>query len=173
MKEVIFLDMDGVLNNVFFFITKEPENKQDQLRNNYQFMKKHVDPQNMKVLKYILEQLPNVEVIISSSWGAHFKKSLFNKLFKAFKIDKRVIDITPRKLSSERCHEIKFSLFNYEEAGKPITKWLALDDHGIFYSKEYESNEYKVDSYVGLTYIDAVKIIKHFKPEWKPTEIWL
>lgn len=170
-KEVIFLDIDGVLNNAFFFITNPVGEKPAQLRDNYGFMKTHVDEQNMKVLKYILEQLPEVKIIISSAWGAHFEVELFNKLLREFKIkSKKVIDITPRKMSSDRCHEIGMSIDDYPS----IEKWLAVDDHPIFsLDSPKKPNEYLVDSYVGLTYNDAVKIIKHFKPEWKPMEIWL
>jgi hypothetical protein len=117
----------------------------------------------MWILGFILKTLPDLKIVISSAWGHHYRLDQFKELFKIFKLDeKRLIGITPRKMSSYRCNEIQWWLDD-----NPADKWIAVDDHVIFNLEDPDKkNEYLTDGWVGLTMPDAFEIIRHFKPDY-------
>lgn len=192
--KVLFLDFDGVLNSIQHFIaTKDIKVRGASNLNDADLwaMKRDVNPNNMWVLKYIMEKVPDLKIVISSSWRLHYHMESFKELFKIFKLDgERIIDFTPQKLSSERYHEIHLWIADVEHPGPlphddcPISgpcshcdnpppgemvDHVAVDDHAIYHlgDPEKETREVLTDPWVGLTMPDAFKIIKHFKPDFK------
>ena len=194
--QVLFLDFDGVLNSKQHFLMT----KNDKLRGadtlevaDLLRMKHDTNKNNMWVLGYIMEKLPDLKIVISSAWGLHYSLEQFQEFFKVWKLDgSRVIGITPRKMSSYRCNEINWWLQEQNEneehdcpkEEKPEDdcatceknakreyvdiKWAALDDHEIFRLDEPEvKNQFLTDSWVGVTMNDAFKIIRHFKPDFR------
>ena len=173
---VLFLDCDGVVNNKqHLYAIKDKKVKGANTLNdaNLFHMKKAVAPQNMWVLGYIMKEVPDLKIVISSAWRNHFDMIDFKELFKIFKLDgDRIIGKTPKKLTSERCHEIKEWLDDYEEIHHKKIDWVAVDDHVIFNLGDPEkANEFLTDSWIGLKLPDAFKIIKHFNPLYKSLEI--
>lgn len=181
--QVLFLDFDGVLNSKQHFMmirNDRIKGVEDPELADFLLMKQGVNVNNMWVLGYILRQLPELKIVISSAWGLHYDLDQFKRLFKAFKLDEtRLIGITPRKLSSYRCNEINWWLEEQKETkfdedhnvvstnGLDI-QWIALDDHEIFRLDEPEiNNQHLTDSWVGVTMNDAFKIIKHFNPNYR------
>ena len=167
--QVLFLDFDGVLNNNFFFIMRPHSS---HIKKDLDFAISQLDLGNMLVLKYILTELPNLKIVLSTSWRNHFSIEIFEQIFDHFGIDKhRLIGETPIcGLHSDRYREIKSWL--RDEKKSYIKSWMAIDDHYIFFEDNEESlNEYHIDSYSGLTYRDAIKIIQHFNSDWKETKI--
>lgn len=170
---ILFLDFDGVLNSKLHFLMQKEMPKvpgADTLVDADLFrMKRDVNKNNMWALKYVLTNVPDLKIVISSAWRNFYDMESFKELFEMFDMDgKRIIGKTPKKFSSERIHEIH----EYLDEHKGITKWLALDDHVIFNLGDCDKvNEVLTDSWVGLTMPDAVKIIKHFKPDFKEPEI--
>lgn len=171
--QVLFLDFDGVLNSKqHFLMMKDKKIKgvdtlelADLLR-----MKHDVNPNNIWVLDYILKQLPDLKIVVSSAWGLHYSIEQFKELFKILKLDEtRLIDITPRKMSSYRANEIHWWLELAIDKFKPDSiQWIALDDHEIFKLDEDDiRNQLLTDSWVGVTMNDAFKLIKHFKPDFR------
>jgi len=164
---VLFLDFDGVLNSKQHYLaTKDFKIKgasspdaADLLR-----MKHDVNSNNMWVLGYILKQLPELKIVISSAWGLHYDVEQFKELFRMFKLDdSRILGITPRKMSSYRCNEVRWWLADNPD----VTNWITVDDHTIFQIEDPEKlNEYTTDSWIGLTMRDAFKIIQHFNPSY-------
>ena len=180
--KILFLDVDGVLNSKQHFLAikgfKVPG--ADTLSDADLFaMKRDVAAQNMWVLGYILDQVPDLKIVISSAWRLHYDIESFKELFKIYKLDgSRIIGKTPKKLSSERAHEIRewlneCNVTNLLEGNRDsCERWLAVDDHVIFdLGDNMKSNEFLTDSWVGLTMHDAFKIIKHFHPEYLPPVI--
>ncbi len=170
--KVLFLDFDGVLNSKqhFLAIKEKKIPNADTLHDADLFtMKQNVNFNNMWVLKYILKQVPDLNIVISSAWGAHFSLEQFKELFKIFRLpSSRLIGITPRKFSSYRSNEIRWWL----EDHKATEKWIAVDDHVIFnIGDEDKVNEYLTDSWIGLNMHDAEKIIQHFDPKFELPEI--
>jgi hypothetical protein len=166
---VIFVDFDGVLNSKQHFLMvkeKEVKGKDTPKEADLEFMKSNTNPNNMWCLKYILDNVPNLKIVLSTSWRNHFEINLFKELFQFYGLDaERIIGKTPKKFSSERVHEIHMWLD--DQLHSPDT-WVALDDHPIF-QLEYrdKQNEYLTDSWVGLTILDSFKIIKHFNKDFK------
>jgi hypothetical protein len=131
-------------------------------------MKRNTAKQNMWCLKYILDNVPDLKIVISSSWRLHYNLESFRELFKIYGLEgERIIDKTPKRFSSERIHEIHMWLDD-SSMFKWNGKWVALDDHPIFNLEDLDkANEILTDSWVGLTLPDAIKVIKHFKPDFK------
>lgn len=170
--QVLFLDFDGVLNSKqHFMMTKhdDMQTAEDKDLADFFMMKHQTNVNNMWVLGYILKQLPDLKIVISSAWGRFYTLDQFKRLFTHYKLDEtRLIGITPRKMSSNRCNEIHWWLEENPPAAGETAKWIALDDHEIFDVNEYDMvNQHLTDSWVGVTMNDAFKIIKHFKPSFK------
>jgi len=171
--QVLFLDFDGVLNSKQHFMmikNDKPAYNEDKELSDYLTMKQQTNVNNMWVLGYILKQLPDLKIVISSAWGKFYGLDQFKRLFKHYKLDpERLIGITPRKMSSYRCNEIHWWLEGAVEEFKPTSmRWIALDDHEIFRLDEDDiNNQHLTDSWVGVTMNDAFKIIKHFDPKFK------
>lgn len=193
--QVLFLDFDGVLNSKQHFMmikNQRPQHADDPELADLFLMKLSVNVNNMWVLGYILKQLPDLKIVISSAWGLHYNLDQFKRLFRAFKLDEtRLIGITPRKMSSYRCNEIRWWLDDQNaqeeheckmetsegpcanciefKARTPVEiTWIALDDHEIFQLDEPEiKNQHLTDSWVGVTMNDAFHIIKHFNHNFR------
>jgi len=168
--KTLFLDFDGVLNSKqhYLAVINKRFKGADNLNDADLFaMKRNVAPHHMWILGFILKQIPDLKIVISSAWGHHYTLEQFKELFKIFKLDEtRLIGITPRKMSSYRCNEIHWWLED-----NPADQWIAVDDHVIFNLEDPDKkNEYLTDSWVGLTMRDAVKIIRHFDPTYQPPQ---
>lgn len=176
--QVIFVDFDGVLNNKQHFLaTKDlPKIGADTMIDADLFqMKRDVTLHNMWTLGFILDQLPDLKIVISSSWRLHYEIEQFKELFKIYKLDgSRIIGKTPKKFSSERHTEIKMWIDEYEELHHKQVDFLAVDDHVIWdLMHKSKDREILTDPWVGLSMHDAFRIIKHFDPTFKEPEILL
>lgn len=174
--KVMMLDFDGVLNSKQHILAigdlKTPP--ANTLSDADLFtMKKETNANNMWCLGFILDQVPDLKIVISSAWRNHYELEQFKELFKIYKLDdSRIIDKTPRVMSSDRRHEIHLWLENWVEINQKMVDWIAVDDHVIFNLEDFEKHrEFLTDGWVGLTMHDAFKIIKHFKPEFKEPTI--
>jgi HAD domain in Swiss Army Knife RNA repair proteins len=176
--KILFLDCDGVLNSKQHFMMCEglpPVPGADTLSDADLFhMKRNVNPNNMWALGYVLGKLPDLKVVVSSSWRNHYALESFRDLFKIFGLDgERIIGKTPQKFSSERAHEIREWLSNniavtVAEGGLVRGEWLAVDDHVIFdLGDQDKANELLTDGWVGFTMNDAFRAIRHFKADFK------
>ena len=179
-KKILFLDFDGVLNSVAYFLTTEKT--VDMFLDVKQTFKGNLDPHNVKIINYILEQVPDLEIIISSSWGSMYKLPEIRMGLKYAGLKKehtkRIISITPRKMSSYRCNEVVWAVEQLQDKGWTLDKWLTLDDTSIFptynpddYYGKYADREIKTSKLYGVTIGDAWQIIKYFKPEFKYPEV--
>jgi hypothetical protein len=173
--KIIMLDFDGCLNSKQHILAmgdfKNPG--ANTLSDADLFtMKRETNANNMWCLGFILDQLPDLKIVISSAWRLHYEIEQFKELFKIYKLDGlRIIGKTPRVFSNDRRHEIHMYLDDYEELHHKKPDWVAVDDHVIFNLEDPEKHrEFLTDPWVGLSMHDAFKIIKHFKPEFvEPT----
>jgi len=175
---ILFLDWDGVLNNKQHFLMTKGDMvpSADTLNDADLFaMKKDTSILNMWVLGYILDNVPDLKIVISSTWRNHYDIESFKELFKIYGLDgDRIIGKTPKRFSSERVHEIHEWLDDYQELHHKKADWIALDDHPIFHLEDPDkANEVLTDSWVGLSLPDAFKVIKHFKPDFKDPVIMI
>lgn len=172
--KILFLDVDGCLNSKQHILAmgdfKNPGAATLSDADLFT-MKRETNANNMWVLGFILDQLPDLKIVISSAWRLHYEIEQFKELFKIYKLDgSRIIDKTPRVFSNDRRHEIHLWLEDQHEK----IDWVAVDDHPIFNLGELDKErEFLTDSWVGLSMHDAFKIIKHFKPEFKEPEMYI
>jgi len=165
---ILFLDVDGVLNSKQYFLAT-PKLSQSQLNSSSDpdllSMKTYTNKNNMWCLGYLLENVPDLKIVISSAWRNCYSLESFRELFKIYGLDgNRIIDKTSKRLSSIRANEI----YMWLEDNKGIEKWIALDDHTIFELGDLDkANEILTDNWVGLTMHETFKIIKHFNPDFK------
>lgn len=118
---IIFLDIDGVLN------TGEnqdlQEEKDGQIKFEHQF---NFDKECMKNLKEIILEF-NAYIVISSSWRIEKEKIYWDALirnFKEYDIDNRIIDKTP-SFSTTRGEEIMRWISNNQNK---VSNYVILDD---------------------------------------------
>lgn len=176
--QVLMLDFDGVLNSKQHCLATADFKRPgaDTLNDADLFcMKAETNTNNMWVLGFILDQLPDLKIVISSSWRLHYHIESFKELFKIYKLDEsRIIGFTPKKLSSNRKEEIHMWLRDFVEINHKVPDWVAVDDHAIWNIEDPEKHrEFLTDGWVGLTMHDAFRIIKHFNPEFKEPEIYI
>jgi len=147
--KILFLDVDGVLNimgpsyysHSFNNIGNDP-------------IERHL----MVRLEFILERVPDLNIVISSSW---FEEQLKRKLEKQrFKYLDRIIGVTPRK-KSLRGEQILDYLFEF---GHDVETYIVIDDEiddicGDKCSKIPKENVVEIDMNEGLSNGNVIDII--------------
>jgi hypothetical protein len=144
--KVLFLDIDGVLNNQKFFMRRDP--RADGLTRN-------IDPEQVKIVNRI-NQETGCHIVVSSSWRASGLKTIieaFNSLGSAFPI----VDSTPwsRYYKITRGEEIKAWLL----ANPQVKRYAILDDDRDMLPDQLP-NFFHCKSLIGLTDGIANRVIK-------------
>lgn len=122
MKNLIFLDYDGVLNNRFYFLKRHELIKNKKIR--IQHYKDDFDPKRIKILKEICDKT-NSDIVVISSWRG-------NTDARNYLISKGIpiVGITPRL--GHRGKEIK----SYLKTLYMQPNYIILDDETSEYNKE-------------------------------------
>jgi hypothetical protein len=151
---IIFVDFDGVLNSVQSFIFN---NRLNLLGLSNTPTYESFCPIASSNLQYILEELPDAQVVVSSTWRKHKTLAALQELFKTNHIlPERMIGTTPVADSRYRGDEIAAYLKDHPE----VTEFVIIDD-----DTDMEPNMdrlVKTDSRNGLTFTDAEKVIEMF-----------
>jgi hypothetical protein len=151
---VIFLDFDGVMNSVGSFIynnrlklaglTETPTHES-------------FCPIASSNLQYILEELPDVQIVVSSTWRKHKTLAALQDMFAMNNIlPERMVGTTPELPSRYRGEEIELYLKDHPE----IKEFVIIDDDSDM--KPYMHRLVKTDGQNGLTFSDAEKVIEMF-----------
>jgi len=152
--KVIFCDWDGVLNSVASLIYS---NRTRLLGLSTTPSHESFDPIACSNLQYILEELPDVQVVVSSTWR---KNKTLHALQEIFKINNilpdRMIGMTPISKDRYRGKEIEMYLKEHPE----VTDFVIIDDDSDL--KPYMDRLVQTDSRNGLTFTDAEKVIQLF-----------
>lgn len=152
--KVIFLDIDGVLVTVGSMI-----------HNNRQYISglstegshKAIDPIAVSNLHYILEEVPAVEIVVSSSWRKHCTIKDLQEMFDRYDLPGSfIIGTTPVLDSGYRGHEIGLYLKHNPE----ITDFVIIDDDADL--EPYMDRLVQIDGRNGLTFSDAERVIQKF-----------
>lgn len=159
---IIFLDMDGVLNS-----DKHANRYSSEEWERLSFLERHIDNEAIELVNYICDKT-NAQVVISSTWrygrSAEQLQEILNQRGGIFK----VIDKTPEYSMMYRGYEIdawisrnrsKDENGNYFE----FSNYAILDDDIGDMLMKQKDNIFEIDSHVGVTKIDADKIIIHLK----------
>lgn len=185
MKQVLFLDIDGVLNSRASVIAEDflgaptIDEVTDLFGDELSLLRyesERLSKVSLGCLAYILTALPDLEIIVHSTWGSLYALEDIKKIFKAVKVPNIIIDrmskVTPKKLSSQKCHEIKWALQEIQESEDVV--YIILENHNVDPDGQwFGDNQYIVDDDIGLGYKDAIQVIKHFNPDFKEPTIFM
>lgn len=141
--DVIFLDVDGVLNT-----HADPD--------------KFVDAQKIALLKRIVDET-NAKIVLSSSWKIGEGFELIKAVLFSHKLE--IYDVTPTRFTSTRNQEINQYFLEHK---RNIRKFVILDDlsHAAKnVPKNRQNGFFKTDPFVGLTEEIANKVIAYLKEE--------
>jgi len=160
-KQVIFLDIDGVMNT-----------SQSLLLQNWEDPKKMTDkkwcPLACSHLRLILESCPDVKIILSSAWRCFYKINKMKYILKKNGLEAgRLKDYTPQERPTE-----------FVDRGILIQRWLdehpeveefvIIDDNSDM--AHLKDKLFQTDSRIGLTLPIALDIIEVFTG--KKPNIW-
>lgn len=159
---VIMLDFDGVLNSVGSFIYN---NRLYNAGLTTTPTHESFDPIACSNLEYILEELPDVQVVVSSTWRKYKTLVALQEMFKTCQLlPKRMIGTTPETKEGYRGKEIEMYLKSHPE----VTQFVIIDDDADM--EPYMGRLVKTDGRNGFAFTDAEKVIEMFggsteKPE--------
>ena len=135
MSKVLFLDVDGVLNNYrtgnIFTITKS----------------------KLRLLQQIVERT-GCEIVLSSTWRLNVMGELDVLKKKLWYRKLTIADVTP-KFNDMRGEQIQSWLAHHPE----VTAWCIIDDDNDMLDNQ-SLNFVQTDGMVGMTAEDAEKVIK-------------
>ncbi len=166
-KKLIFLDIDGVLNDEKYF---ETISKKCNSYNSKKEWKQHqINPEKIELLNTVMRvsesNNKSVEIVISSSWRKstilHDLKYYFT--VNGFKFANKIINTTPssgpiRGLGIRNFINLYKLQYQIED---DIDYVIIDDDQDMLY--EQRNNFVHVDNKIGLSVDDVTKIIKILK----------
>lgn len=170
-QRYLFLDIDGVLNTWRYsdYLTDHNEDITDEDGAIF-------DPEAVANLAYIIEKVPDVKIIIFSTWRLN-GWDWMNRMWKKRKLPGEIFSFTPvldsvsflnlfSQISSE-------SVYPYGTRGLEINEWIRLYACSDFQSFKYviidDNNDFlamqrehviNTNSYHGITKEDAEKVIE-------------
>ena len=180
---LLFLDIDGVLN----YLTQDGNNSY-----NGRFrIGEEIEPKLVKKLNKVFQEIPNLKIVISSSWRANMKRTIWALKFAGFEYIENIIGrtssayaVTKKRYKGETINlEPPYTLLN-SRRGEQILKWIIdnpgvskkLNDFVILDDESYDiigdrgfnllkPNFIKTQSNLGLSDDNVQSIINHFKGE--------
>lgn len=151
---ILLLDFDGVLNSVGSFIYNERMRKLGLSKTPTH---ESFDPIACSNLQYILEELPDVQIVVSSTWRKYNTLAALQEIFKVnHLLPERMIGTTPESKEGYRGKEIE----TYLKAHPEVTEFVIVDDDSDM--EPYMDRLVKTDGRNGLTWTDAEKVIEMF-----------
>lgn len=144
--KIIFLDIDGVLNNDYTFLNK-----------------KILDDICIDLLYNAIKDIPDLKLVLSSSWRSGGGIERFCEHLKRLRCYKSFSPLLPffhedyctPKLWKKRGHEVKLWLADHKDQ---VDKYLCIDDDGDFLK---DQPLLQTDNRIGLGLLEA-EIIKMF-----------
>ena len=161
MANILFLDIDGVLNSNFWNNSHQREISDATL----------IDEEKIKLLACLVKKT-NARIILHSGWRTWFDSELkplrieAAKLIELLKKEGLHIDgLTPDLTTEEIRKTKKFSLVKAEEillwlqSHNDVDEWVVLDDLDL-HNVQIEEHQVKPDQTIGLTSADVEKAVK-------------
>lgn len=161
MSNIIFLDIDGVLNSNFWNADHQREISDGTL----------IDEEKIKLLASLVKKT-NSKIILHSGWRTWFDpelKPLRNEAAKLIELlEKEGLHLdgsTPDLTTEEIRKTKKFSLVKAGEillwlkTHNDVNNWVVLDDLDL-HNAQIEKHQVKPDQAVGLTIADVEKAVK-------------
>ncbi|MFW5847630.1 MAG: HAD domain-containing protein [bacterium] len=161
---IIFLDIDGVLNCQLFYEKRRLENKDFILKHPYDKYKYEICPDRISWLNELCEEV-NAKVVISSTWRA--MDNPIDEVLKYCGATFDIIGITPFTKERVRGVEIKLWLDNnikpetYGCYSHDFYKYAIIDDDSDMLLNQ-ANHFFSTDNYSGLTPNTCYKIRRFF-----------
>ena len=148
MKPILFLDIDGVLNSRKGWARDKPKTG------------KYLTAENVAELRALLEALPDLRIVISSTWRKCMDADELLAIFKAHGLPaERVIGMTPIRFSDRlRGHEIQ----EWLDANPGHDRFVILDDDSDMAHLMPHLVQTSFED--GLTREKAEEVIRRLKP---------
>ncbi len=168
---VIFLDIDGVLNSAQsaeLYYGFNQQYKSDFVTFKENLAKDATSgefcPIAVSNLNYLLQNLPDVKIVVSSFWRWGNDVAGLQEIFKWLGLPaERIISTTPIIHSVARGVEI----LKWLELNPGVTQYAVIDDDSDMPGIPAE-NFFLTDPYLGLDYRRAISVVLHFEPnKWK------
>lgn len=173
--KVLFTDIDGCLNSaasaeMFHAFLKHEDPKYNRFYNSSDLIKFKPDmgldcrasefcPLAVSNYNYILQNIPDLKVVISSYWRWGRTVEQLQEIFTWLGLPAdRIIDKTPVIHNVQRGVEIEKWLDSHPE----VTKYAIMDDDSDMLEEQLP-NFFNIDGYNGLVYTQAIQMVKHFK----------
>lgn len=180
---ILFLDIDGVLN----YLTQDGNNSYNgRFRTG-----EEIEPKLVKKLNKVFQEIPNLKIVISSSWRGDMKRTIWALKFAGFEYIENIIGrtssayaVTKKRykdesielkppytlLNSRRCEQILKWIIDNPGVSKKINDFVILDDesYDIIGNRGFnllKPNFIKTQSNLGLSDDNVQSIINHFKGE--------
>jgi len=163
----LFLDFDGVIvPEQAYFYWEDMANKK---RKNPDLVRSdRCCPIAISNLNYVCKQVPNLEIVISSTWRKYFELEDLREILieDGFKYAEKVVDITPsiRRGLSDSYGGRGTEIETWLKDKKDVQDWIALDDHANNIDKKHLIH---TKQEVGFTLLDAYLLIERFIPDWE------
>ena len=161
INNVIFLDIDGVLNSKFWNESHQMEISDGTL----------IDQKNIKLLAELVNKT-GAKIVLHSGWKMWFDanlKPLRNESERLVNmlndVGLSIYDVTPDLATEEIRRSKKFSLVKADEIilwlklHEEVTEWIVIDDLDL-HNELIGSHQIKTDSRVGLTMEDVEAAMK-------------
>lgn len=178
---LLFLDIDGVLN----YLTQDGNNSYSGRFESGE----EIEPKLVKKLNKVFREIPNLKIIISSSWRVNMKRTIWALKFAGFEYVENIIGRTSSAyavtekyykdksiklvppytlLNSRRCEQILKWLIDNPGVSKKLNDFVILDDESYdIVGKNglnlLKPNFIKIQSNLGLSDANVQSIINHFK----------
>ncbi len=173
--KVLFLDIDGVLNSHqsrHFWHNKRDQDKwENELYKSwqgtlYEYLAQEFCPIAISNLEHILREVPDLKIVVSSTWRKSNDVQALKEIFMPFKlIVNAIIDRTPVDYDrGPRGGEIKQWLDEQKNHGKvseQVTDFTIVDDDSDM--EPLMKHFVKTDGRVGLDFNKAEEIIRRLK----------
>lgn len=161
MENVLFLDIDGVLNSNFWNDSHQREISDGTL----------IDEDKIKLLAGLVKRT-NSKIILHSGWRTWFDSGLTplrteaERLVELLEKEGLYLDgVTPDLTTEEIRRTKKFSLVKADEillwlkAHCDVAEWVVLDDIDL-HNPQVERHQVKPDPAIGLTGADVEKAVR-------------
>lgn len=152
MRNIIFLDIDGVLNSNFWNKSHQREISDGSL----------IDVEKIKLLAELVRST-NAEIILHSGWRFWYDSDMKPLRVEAQNLSEllakeglKIADVTPNLTTEEIRRTRKFSLIKAEEillwvaSHENINSWVVLEDLDL-HNAIIEEHQVRIDQMVGLT----------------------
>lgn len=156
--KILFLDIDGVLNNFTALENQNCTMGEGLWNGDTSCEGSGFDENNVRELKRILERT-GADIVISSSWRKLHDLDQLRTVFKNWGVDTRkIIGATPETDRGHRGQEVNLWLSMFARNGREVNTWAILDDDSDFHD---DQPLFKTDFNLGLTADIADAVIQH------------